>query len=283
MLDAGLDLAWRDEEPPEIDVRWTSVRVEGGTRIRDGQLLSPSADLPPESRVMRVRLLEPREGEARGLVVVLASWGDEDVRIRTKLVGGAVRDGVAVLIPENPFYGARRRVGQVGASLRYASDFVAMGRGAIQEARSLLGWARSRYASVGVAGYSMGGQMAAMTAALSPWPLCVVSVAVATTPAHVFFDGPLIAEVRRAPLGEGGLARLRSVMEGLDVLALPPPRDVSRVLLVGTRADAIVPPADTEAIARYWGVHPRWINDGHVSAVLFRSHAMAQAVVDVFA
>ena len=54
-------------------------------------------------------------------------------------------------------------------------------------------------------------------------------------------------------------------------------------MLVGTRRDAIVPPHDTVAIARYWGVHPRWIDDGHVSAVIFRPHAMSQAVIDVFA
>lgn len=282
MLNAGLDRAWHHEEPPEIRLRWTRTRTRDGVRIRDGELLSPDLDLPPESRLMRVRLIEPQGGDARALVVVLASWRDEDARMRTKLVGGAAHSGVAVLIPECPFYGNRRRVGQVGASLRYASDFVAMGRGAIKEARALLAWARSRYASVGVAGFSMGGQIAAMTAALSPWPIRVVSVAAATSPARVFFDGPLIADVRNAPLGEDGLTRLRSIMEGLDVLELPIPHDV-RALLVGTRADAIVPPADTDAIARYWGVHPRWIDAGHVSLVLWRPHAMTQAVVDVFA
>ena len=78
----------------------------------------------------------------------------------------------------------------------------------------------------------------------------------------------------------GGVEGQAGVSGGL---ALPQPPDVSGVVLVGTRTDGIIPPADTGAIARHWGVHPRWIDDGHVSAVLRRPHAMAQAVIDAFA
>ena len=283
VLHAGLDHAWCVDEPEVPEIRWTRTRVHGAARIRDGALVTDNPELPLESRHLRVRLLEPREGEARGLVVVLASWSDEDSRQRMKLVGDVVRAGLAVLIPETPFYGARRRVGQRGANLRYASDFVAMGRATIQEARALLAWGRRRYPSVGVAGYSMGGQMAAYTASLVPWPVRAVCVATASSPARVFFDGPLHEDVRRAPLGEGGLDRLRVIMEGLSVLDLPPPKEPVEAVLVGTRGDVIVPPGDTGAIARHWGVHPRWIDDGHISTVLRRSHAMAQAVIDAFA
>jgi dienelactone hydrolase len=158
-----------------------------------------------------------------------------------------------------------------------------MGRATVTEARALLAWGRARYERIGVAGYSMGGQMAAMTAALCPWPVRFAGVATSVSPARVFFDGPLRSDVASAPLGEGGLSKLRVIMERLNVLDLDPPCDVEHAVLVGTRADAIVPPSDTGAIARHWGVHPRWINEGHMSTVIFRPHAMAQAVVDAFA
>ena len=261
MLASGVDPAWRGIEPEPVSPRWTRVRVHGSTRVREGELLSPDPDLPEESRVVRLRLIEPRHMEARSLVIVLASWRDEDAKVRTRLVGPAVRAGVAVLIPGAAFYGGRRRAGQVGSAIRYVADLIGMGRATVTEARVLLAWARTRYERIGVAGYSMGGQMAAMTAALCRWPVRFVGVATSVSPARVFFDGPLHADVASAPLGEGGLAKLRVIMERLNVLDLDPPCDVERALLVGTRDDAIVPPADTRAIARHWGVNPRWIHE----------------------
>ena len=69
----------------------------------------------------------------------------------------------------------------------------------------------------------------------------------------------------------------------LSVLDLPPPHDPRLARIVGTRGDGIVPPEDSEAIARHWGAPLRWIDDGHVSSVLRRPHAMGQAVCDAFA
>lgn len=282
-LERGLDPELRDVEPAPATIRWTRARSHGLSRIREGELASPDEGLPPESRVARVCLVEPRGGEARGLVVALAAWGDEGFSARRRLLARAIEGGVAVLVLENPLYGARRRVGQDGPRLRFASDFVTMGRATVLEARALMAWARTHHARVGVTGFSMGAQMAAMSAALAPWPVRVVLMAPALSPARVFFDGPLRADVARAPLGPGGLPRLRAVMERLSILDLPPPRDPSLARLVGTRADGIVPPADTFAIARHWGAPVRWIDDGHVSAVLRRPHAMGQAVLDAFA
>lgn len=282
-LVAGLDPSLRAREPDPAAIRWTRARVHGRLAIREGELESPDDSLPVETRLARVLLLSPREGGARGLVVGLAAWGDETFAARRRLLARALDGGLAVLLLENPFYGRRRRVGQTGPRLLYASDFFAMGRATVLEARALLAWARTHYERVGVAGFSMGAQLAGMTAALVPWPVRAVLVASALSPARVFFDGPLRADVARAPLGEGGLERLRDAMERLSLLELPPPHAPALARLVGTRGDAIVPPADTGAIARHWGAPVRWIDDGHVSAVLLRPHAMGQAVLDAFA
>lgn len=280
---APLDPALREVEPAPAAITWTRARSHGDARLTEGWFQSPDAELPPESRVARVTRIAPRDGPSRGTVVVLASWNDEGFSDRSRLVARAVAHGVTALILEGPFYGRRRRVGQRGPRLRTVADFVAMGRATVLEARSLMAWARARDERVGVAGFSMGGQMAGLSAALCPWPVRVVLVASAISPARVFFDGPLHADVRRAPLGPGGLGRLREVMESISILDLPPPRDPTLARLVGTRGDAIVPPGDTGAIARHWGAPARYLDDGHVSAVLLRPHAMGQAIADAFA
>ncbi len=245
--------------------------------------MSPEEALPPECRSARVQLLEPRDGPARGLAVALASWNDETFAARTRILTPAVEAGVACLLLENPFYGGRRRVGQRGTQIGCVSDFVIMGRAVVREAHALMEWAHEAgYARVGVVGYSMGGQMSAMAAALAPRPAHVVAMAPSVTAASVFLDGPLQKDVRWDALGADGRSRLRAILSSLSVLALPPVADPARATLVATRHDAIVPPRDAVAIAEHWRIAPRWLADGHVSAIAFRSHALAQAVIDTF-
>jgi hypothetical protein len=68
-----------------------------------------------------------------------------------------------------------------------------------------------------------------------------------------------------------------------DVLALPPPPRGSSMVVVGGRRDGIVPPADPAAIAQHWGAELRWLEAGHVSAVLFHAEALRRAVRDALA
>ncbi len=271
-------------EPTPLAPRWTRKRVHGELCILDGELESPEERLPLESRTARVRLLAPRVERARALAVCLAAWNDEGFAARQRLLAPAASAGVACLLLENAFYGGRRRVGQRGSRLATVSDFVVMGRATVREAHALVAWARAEgYARTGVAGYSMGGQMAAMSAALAPWPVHVAAMAPAVTPASVFLHGPLRRDVAWRALGEGGERRLERVLASLSVLGLPPVAAPELATLVGTRHDAIVPPEDVAAIARHWRVSPRWLDDGHVSAIALRSRALAQAVVDTFA
>ncbi len=271
-------------EPTALHVRFSRARVHGALRILDGAIETPEEMLPIESRVARVRWLKPREGEPRAMAVAMAAWGDEGFAARQRLFADAVRAGISIMLLENPFYGERRRVGQRGARLSTVSDFLLMGRAAVRESHGLIAWARAQgIERVGVVGYSMGGQMAAISAALAPWPLHVVAIATAASPASVFLEGPLERDVAWSALGEGGRARLHKILTSISVLSMPPIRDRDHATLVGTRNDLIVPPRDVAAIARHWRVSPRWLEDGHVSAIALRSHAISQAVVDTFA
>ena len=280
----ALDGSWSNIEAEPTSVCWTSSRTQGAVRIRDGKFDSSALDLPPESRIGRVRLVEPRYGASRGIVVALPSWGDDDWSTRERIYTPAVQYGLSLLMLENPFYGSRRRVGQIGTGLCTVSDFVLMGRAIMRETLSLLGWAREQgYPVMGIAGYSMGGQLAALTASLSPDPLRIALVAPSALPHTVFVDGPLKADIAWDCLGPDGPPRLRQIMGALSVLSLPPPRESSSAVLLGTRRDAFVQPGDVGAIARHWGTHTRWLDDGHISVITLRARAVAQAVVDAFA
>lgn len=282
-LGASIDLRWRTELPVPPTIVWTRRRMQGNLRVYDGWFDSPEEGLPSESRRARIRYLTPRHREVRGFAVALPAWGDEGFDARRRLLAPAVEEGVSVMLLENAFYGSRRRVGQRRACLRFVSDIVTMGRATVSEARSLLAWARAKgIRRIGVVGYSMGGQMAAMTAALTPWPVRVVPMAPSNSPASVFLDGPLGRDLCWDMLGPGGRERLRGVMEALGVLSLPAPHDPSLARLVGTRSDAIVPPSDVRAIGEHWGVSPHWLDDGHVSAIAFRRRALAKVVADAF-
>lgn len=282
-LEMALDGRWSQIKARPGQIRWQRTQSRRGVTVRDGLFESPERGLPDESRVAKVRLVEPI-GPSRGLAVALPSWGDDAWATRERVYGRAIRRGISVLMLENPLYGSRRREGQEGTGLRTVSDFVLMGRAIMREALALLGWARDAgYAQVGLAGYSMGGQMAALTAAISPEPVRIAMIAPSASPNTVFVDGPLRADVAWDRLGPGAADRLRELMGALSVLALPPPRDAERAVLVGTRSDAFVLPGDVGAIARHWGAEPRWLNDGHVSVITLRARAVGQALIDAFA
>ena len=122
-----------------------------------------------------------------------------------------------------------------------------------------------------------------MAGALSGQAVRVACLAPSLTPASVFIEGPLRDAVAWDRLGPNPEPRLYRVLEALSVLALPKIKDPSLVRIVGTRGDLFVRPGDADAIARYWGAHPRWIDDGHVSAIAMRPHALTQALLDAFA
>lgn len=267
-------------EPQVPAIRWRRARVHGALRILDGEMTSPEELLPLESRVARVRWIAPRDTKAPAITVALAAWGDEDFAARMRLFAPAAARGVSALLLENPFYGQRRRVGQSGARLRTVSDFLVMGRATVREAHALLAWARGETDRIGIAGYSMGGQMSAMAGALAPWPISIAAMAPAATPASVFLDGPLRRDVMFRALGDRAEDRLRALLERLSVLSLPRPRDPTRALILGAKRDAIVPPKDVIALGKHWGVSPRWIDEGHVSAIALRPRALAQAIID---
>src|SRR5512140_3591106 len=139
------------------------ARREHGGLLQEGSFESPEARLPPCARTARIRLLLPERG-LRAVALHLAASGDQGFRVRLRFAAPLLERGIGALVLENAYYGARRPANQPRHAFRSISDLHLMGSATFQEARALLRWLRERLAIplVGVTGFSMGGQFAAM-------------------------------------------------------------------------------------------------------------------------
>ncbi len=275
--------------PPRLDVELGPPRPAHGGILREGCFVSPERCLPDCASNARFRLLLP-ERQATGVAIHMAASGDQGFGIRLRFAAPLLERGIGALVLEHPFYGARRPPDQHRHALRSVSDLHLMGRAAFLEARGLLRWLSDelRVPRLGVTGYSMGGQFAAMVGASWPGPLAVVPVAPTCSPDSVLRRGILRHVAHwRALAGatgdqEAARAELLRHLARFTVTALPPPRWPRAAIVVGTRADGVVPPAEMEKIARHWSAELRWLEAGHVTAVVLHLSAMRQAIADAF-
>ncbi|XLS51851.1 hypothetical protein HN51_012528, partial [Arachis hypogaea] len=85
------------------------------------------------------------------------NW-DHTFERRLRLGGPLVKENIATMVLESPFYGQIRLMLQRKAKLLCASDLFLLGRATIEEARSLLHWLDSEagFGKMGVYGLSMG-------------------------------------------------------------------------------------------------------------------------------
>lgn len=252
------------------DASWTS---EGPAR--DVTWSSPVAHaLPEASRTARARVLEPRR--VRGTVVLLASTGDVGYARRSRLGAPLVEDGVRVVMLENPFYGPRRPPTQRDVEVRTVAELAVMGWGAAEEGRQLA----ACFAADGpvvVAGYSMGGQMAAIAAARATFPLGVVAAAAPVSARTVFVDGVLSRVTAWDALGHDR-KRLVGILDGPSLLRAARPRGPA-VVLGGTH-DRYVPPHAVARLAHHWDVPVRWMRGGHVTGFVLGQRALRRAMLD---
>lgn len=269
--------------PRPVDIAWEPPQAERGTVIRIGRFPSPVAALPEASRTAIVTRVEPGRG-ARRLVVLMAAWNEHDPRARMALARRLASIGIGSLILENPYYGVRRP-GDHDQPIRTVSDFALMGTGAMTEGRALLATARSEADTVGVAGYSMGGNLAALISATVPFPVATAPLAPSHSPAPVYLDGVLRGGIDWTALGGEATAdpRLRSILLKASVLRVAPAPHTRHAVLVAARGDAYVPREATEALHRHWpGSELRWNGGGHATLLWRRKSDLVAAIRDTF-
>lgn len=275
--------------PAEIDVALKPERGWLGTRFLDGTFESPEHRLPPPVRRARFRLLLP-QAEPTAVCVQLAPSGDEGFALRTLLAAPLLGRGVAALMLETAYYGRRRAPEQRRASLARVSDLVLQSVATVQETRALLAWLRRRgHRRIGVAGYSMGGSMAAMAGASLSFPVALVPMAAAATPGTLFCNGLLARHVdwsgfqRRGRRRGGTRDALYRYLCRFDVTLLPRPPAPEAAIVVATEQDGVVAPSDMRAIAAHWrSAELRWVRAGHMSTLFLHQRVLRRAIADAF-
>lgn len=101
-----------------------------------------------------------------------------------------LKEGIASILLENPFYGFRKPVNQMRSSLHNVSDIFVMGGCLILESLALFHWCESQgFGPLAITGISMGGHMASLAGSSWHKPIAIVPCLSWTTASCVFTQG----------------------------------------------------------------------------------------------
>ncbi len=270
--------------PQPLPIMWLSTNIEPhGLEIAHGTFVSPSDRLPQRSRLGSVISVSP-PAETNRVVVLMPAWNEHDPKVRVAMSGHLARKGIRSIILENPYYGTRRPTPEHGQPIRTVSDFMVMGAAAVNEARGILMWFHNEGWDIGVSGYSMGGNTAAIVAATMPVPVAAAPLAASHSPGPVFLDGALREGIAWGALG--GRSRegeLRSTLGAISVLDVEPAPHTAHAVIVRASRDGYVPASAVEALAEHWpGSELRVVRGGHATAIWYRKDQLTDAIVDSF-
>ena len=261
--------------PAPILPEWRPTQNQGKVTRRDGQFRSPLAVLPPAVANVHLRALTRPGNQAA--CVMLAASRDEGYAIRERVFGPLATRGIDLYFLENPYYG-ERRAGR-GPSDMTVADHGLMALGMVQEARALLEYLQPGYLKLVVAGYSMGGHMAAITAAVTPQPIACAALATGASAGAIYTRGLLSRSVDFATLGASAHQRLRQLFDVADITNFRPPLRVNAAVVSGCTQDGYVLPSETERLHAHWkGSSLQWIRAGHFSALMTQRQALRECI-----
>lgn len=280
LIDMLNDPTLLGEPVPEADIVWGRKEEHRGHRLTRGQFQSPSASLlPAEARVVVFERMEPPSGTAP-LVILLPAWNDHGFEQRRTVATLLLEHGVGSIIFDLPLYGSRRVTGERQQAIRTVADFALMGFGGIRDALSL---ARSLRRTHGFAGFSMGGNLAALAAAVSPTPVAMAGLAASHSPGPVYLDGVLSnAIVWDALGGRNAEPLLRELLTTASALGYDPRPHHRSAVLLAAEADGFVPFDAARALADHWSAELRTLPGGHATALWRHRPTFARAIADAF-
>lgn len=237
-----------------------------GWLVTDWRFTSSYDLLPDASATAYLRTIEPPGAER--VVLLMAAFNDHGYETRQSIGRHLLRRGMAVAVLENPYYGLRRP--QQGQPMRTAADLLSMGVGAVWDGIEVATWLGSRRPwTVGVAGYSMGANTAALVSAVSPGPIACAALAASHSPGPVFTVGALGGAVDWDALGgDPARSELSAIFGEASVLRFAPAPHTGTAVILGIRNDGYVPTDATRALADHWpGAELWWADGGHASVL----------------
>lgn len=268
------------EPAPDLDIVWGRKAEHRGHRLTRGQFVSPSAALlPAEARVVTFEQMEPPSGKAP-LVILLPAWNDHGFEQRRTIASLLLDHGIGSIIFDVPLYGSRRVTGEREQAIRTVADFALMGFGGIRDALSL---ARTLPRARGYAGFSMGGNLAALAAAASPQPAAMAGLAASHSPGPVYLDGVLSNAIAWKALGgHGAEVRLREFLTSASALGYESRPHHRSAVLLAAEGDGFVPFDAARALADHWSAELRTLPGGHATALWRHRPTFALAIADAF-
>jgi hypothetical protein len=275
-----------DDRTVQIRIAWREEGKRGNAMVQDGTFESPLSSLPPNVGTVHVRTWKCAGN--RAACVILGASRDEGYRVRERVFGALLERGIDLYFLENPFYGPRRTA--EGPAAITVSDQGLMALGMVVEARALLLHLRGTYQRIAVSGYSMGGHMAAITAAVSPFPIACAALATGASASSIYTRGLLswsvdLDALGRAPTQDAVVReRLRRSFAAADLTHYAPPLRADAAVIAGCTRDGYVLRAETERLHQHWlGSTLRWISAGHFSALVTQRRALCDCVADAIA
>ncbi|MFW5968221.1 MAG: alpha/beta hydrolase family protein [Persicimonas sp.] len=280
----------------DIEVRWLKQKqARGGGHLFEGWFTTPASylPLPAEARAAYFQMMLPEnpfEEPKASVCVHLAGTGDATYIGRRLLARPLLEKNIGAIILQSPYYGPRRPEWQSGTRLRNMTDMLMLNIAAIEEARSLVKWARREgFARMGVSGFSMGGTMAAFAAQSIPFAVAAIPCATGDTSVDPLVESPLRNICDWDVLAEeaGGPDEANMLMhQTLSSLALSEhgnPVLPEAAIIVGCRDDEFISTEDVLALHRHWqGAELRWIDAGHTTGWLMHGDEIRSAIADAF-
>lgn len=269
-----------------LKIRWSPAKRDGSVLYKEGEFRVPqSEDLPEGIRDAHFRFICPTYPSMK-LCLILAGWGEHGYNLRMRLARALYEKGIGSLLLENPYHGRRIVPGRAGTPVLTVAEAGHLVHAAAYEGRGLLHYFKKQGYKVGVAGFSMGGTIAAWISLRNPYPLPTTLMAAPYSPEVGLCDG-----IMRRGIVWGKLSKLkdpegklRKLLGRVSLLDFPPPKKSRRIIMLAARHDRIIPPESVRAFHEHWPTSElRWRPGGHISMWLFDVASMVDAIVDSFA
>src|SRR6266571_5619594 len=239
----------------------------------------------PETNVAVGRFYRNRRPRAP-VVIISHGWAHKTLRTVEHLyVRPFVRAGFSVAFIAHPLHFERTPPGTYSGELVVSADVVltveAFRQGVI-DMLATANWLRAEgHGAVGVFGYSLGGYLAGIMAAVrDDWAFAVLGGA-GDSPVSPILDTPLGRNIREDLDACGMLDRgkLERAWRVISPAAFRPRLPKERILLIAGRYDRIMLPASVRRLWRAWG-RPRiqWMNRGHYALLATNRGLMSHAI-----
>jgi dienelactone hydrolase len=245
---------------------------------------SPLTSPEPENNTVHAEYFRPLSAGRRPAVVVLHILG-ADFPLSRYMAARLADRGIAALFVKLPYYGERR---PVGGQQRFLSTDLERSMKSMQQGvcdvRRAAAWLATRPEldpqKLGVTGISLGGIVAALSAAVDPTLNRGAFLLAGGDLARILWEMPETARYRALWIESGRtFADLKALTDPFDPLTYADRLVGKRLLMVAGKVDEVIPHGCARALWDAAGRPPiHWCDCGHYTAVGYLLPAIRQTV-----